>query len=135
MSVIKKNGLYFAWILACLATLGSLYFGEIKNHEPCSLCWYQRIAVFPLAVILGIAAFRRDYKIIPYALPLALIGLCLALFHVVLQYAPDSFLEIFCTGSEACTVKTSLFGPHYLSFLSLFGFILISSILIITEDD
>ncbi|HSX11919.1 MAG TPA: disulfide bond formation protein B [Rhabdochlamydiaceae bacterium] len=129
---MSKNGLYYAWILACLATLGSLYFGEIKNHEPCSMCWYQRIALFPLTIILGIAAFRKDFGIITYAFPLSLIGLTFSLIHVTLQYAPDSFLEIFCTGSEACVVKTSLFGPHYLSFLSLLGFILLNTILLTT---
>jgi disulfide bond formation protein DsbB len=128
---MKKNyRLYAAWIIACLATIGSLYFGEIKNHEPCSLCWYQRIAIFPLAIILGIAAFRNDYGITSYALPLSLIGLTFALIHVCLQYAPNSFLEMFCTGTEACVVKTSLFGAHYLSFLSLFGFIVLNYFLL-----
>jgi disulfide bond formation protein DsbB len=128
-----KYGLYYAWILACVATLASLYFGEIKHHEPCSLCWYQRIAIFPLAILLGIAAFRNDAKMIPYyALPLSLLGLLFALIHVILQYAPHSFLELFCTGEEACVVRTSLFGPHYLSFLSLFGFLLLNALLAMT---
>lgn len=127
-----KHGLYYAWILACLATLASLYFGEIKNHEPCSLCWYQRIAIFPLSIILGIAAFRKDYGIITYVLPVSLLGLAFALIHVTLQYAPNSFLESFCTGAEACVVKTSLFGLHYLSFVSLLGFILLNGILLWT---
>lgn len=127
---MKKQGLFFSWIIACVATIGSLYFGEITHHEPCTLCWYQRIAIFPLAIILGIAFFRSDYKIIPYALPIAVIGLLLALIHVLLQYAPESFLEMFCTGKESCMVKRSLFGKASFSFLSLIGFALLNIFLI-----
>ena len=123
---MNKSGLYFAWIIACCATFGSLYFGEITHHEPCSLCWYQRIAIFPLSIILGIAAFKHNDKIIPYVLPLALIGLAFAIIHVFLQYAPNNFLESFCTGKEACAVKRSLFGRGSLSVLSLIGFALLN---------
>lgn len=126
---MRKSGLYLSWLIACVATLASLYFGEIKHHEPCSLCWYQRIAIFPLAIILGIAAFKNGYGIIPYVLPLALIGLFFAIIHVLLQYAPSSSLEAFCTGKEACAVKRSLFGRSSLSILSLIGFTLLNLLL------
>lgn len=129
---MKKNGLYAAWIIACLATLGSLYFGEIRNHIACALCWYQRIAMFPLAIILGIAAFRNDYRIISYVLPLSLLGLLFALIQVMLQYAPSSFLEAFCTG-DTCVVKSSIFGAHELAFVSLIGFILLNTVLFMSR--
>lgn len=127
---MKNYGLLFSWIIACVATLGSLYFGEITHHEPCTLCWYQRIAMFPLALLLGIAFFKNESKIIPYLIPLALIGLFLALIHLLLQYMPTSFFEFFCTGKESCVVQRSFFGKASLSFLSLIGFILLNGCLI-----
>src|ERR1051326_8278184 len=128
---MKKSGLFLAWIIACIATLGSLYFGEITHHEPCTLCWYQRIAIFPLSIILGIAFFQNNYNIVVYALPLSIIGFALSLVHVLLQYAPESFLEVFCT-SESCVVKRSLFGKGSLSFVSLVSFALLNFFLLLT---
>ena len=57
---LALNGVAMAWIVAMLATAGSLYFSEIAHYDPCRLCWFQRIPMYPLAIILGIAAFRRD---------------------------------------------------------------------------
>jgi len=80
---MKKITLHIAWVIALLATLGSLFFGEARNEVPCSLCWYQRILMFPLAIILGIAAFRNAHKIVLYALPLAGLGFLIAIYHIV----------------------------------------------------
>ena len=60
-----------AWIPALLAMIGSLYYSEIVHYQPCTLCWYQRIAMYPLVLILGIAAWRRDLGVRIYAIPLA----------------------------------------------------------------
>lgn len=70
----RDNRLYLAWVVALVAMLGSLYFSEIRGFRPCILCWYQRICMYPLALWLGIAAFRGDLGIRRYALPLAIIG-------------------------------------------------------------
>lgn len=77
----RDNRLYLAWVVAIVATLGSLYFSEIKEFRPCILCWYQRIAMYPLALILGMAAFRSDFGIRRYALSLAVIGWLIALYQ------------------------------------------------------
>ncbi len=63
-----------AWAAATLAMAGSLYFSEIAHYTPCTLCWYQRIAMYPLVLILAIAAIRRDIGIRRYAIPLAAVG-------------------------------------------------------------
>ncbi|GAA5503320.1 disulfide formation protein [Deinococcus xinjiangensis] len=77
----RDNRLYLAWLVALVATLGSLYFSEVKGFRPCILCWYQRICMYPLALILGIAAFRSDFGIRRYVLPLAIIGGLIGLFQ------------------------------------------------------
>ena len=56
----RDNRLYLAWVVALIATLGSLYFSEVRGFVPCVLCWFQRIAMYPLVIVLGVAAFRSD---------------------------------------------------------------------------
>ncbi len=73
-----------AWGMALAATLGALFIGEVMGMTPCLLCWYQRIFMFPLAIILGIAAFAEDRRGAIYALPLALGGAAMAGHHTAL---------------------------------------------------
>ncbi|MEK3724314.1 disulfide oxidoreductase [Paenibacillus sp. FSL H8-0034] len=82
---IKENGLHMSWIVAVMAMFGSLYFSEILNYLPCKLCWYQRILMYPLAIILGIAAVRKDTKQFIYVLPLSIWGMGISLYHILMQ--------------------------------------------------
>jgi disulfide bond formation protein DsbB len=75
---------FAAWLIAAVSTLGALFFGEIVKVPTCALCWYQRIFMFPLALILPIGLFPFDRKVLRYALPLAVIGGLIALYHVLL---------------------------------------------------
>ncbi len=75
---------FAAWLLAAGSTLGALFFGEIVGVPTCVLCWYQRIFMFPLALLLPIGLFPFDRKVVRYALPLAAIGGLIALYHVLL---------------------------------------------------
>ncbi len=71
-----------------LATAGSLYFSEVAGFEPCTLCWYQRIAMYPLVVILGVAAARRERSGAVYAAALAAIGALISPYHIALEWVP-----------------------------------------------
>lgn len=82
--------LYGAWIVSLTATLGSLYFSEIRKFIPCELCWYQRIMMYPLVLILGIATFQGDARVKKYVLPMAVIGAGISLMHYMEQKFPDS---------------------------------------------
>ncbi len=75
---LTPNAIGMAWIVAMLATAGSLYFSEVAHYDPCRLCWYQRIAMYPLAIILAIAALRGDGGIRIYGRALAAIGAVIA---------------------------------------------------------
>ena len=122
---MKKFGLFFPWLIVCIATIGSLFFSEITHKEPCTLCWYQRVVLFPLAIILGIAAFRNAYRIVIYVLPLALIGFSIALYQVIMiQFFA---LSNFC---PSCTLKSVSSNPVTFPLLSLIAFGLISGLLI-----
>jgi disulfide bond formation protein DsbB len=73
-----------AWAVALVSTFAALFIGEVMGMTPCQLCWYQRILMFPLAVILGMAAFGNDTRGAIYALPLALAGAAVAGYHTAL---------------------------------------------------
>jgi disulfide bond formation protein DsbB len=93
--------LWLAWVVAFVTTLGSLYYSLIAHFKPCELCWYQRICTFPLAVILLVAALRRDRKVWWYAGPPALVGVIIAVYHTQLQAFPEQ--KTFCDIANPCT--------------------------------
>ena len=112
VDAVAPSALALAWVVALLATVGSLYFSEIAHFEPCKLCWYQRIAMYPLVVVLGIAALRRDRNGAVYGLALAAIGAVISLYHVALEWVPalDSGT---CDPDNPCTlIWFRAFGAH-----------------------
>lgn len=132
-SAATRNNLLlaFAWLVALVATLGSLYYSEIRLFLPCELCWYQRIFMYPLAVILGIAAWRSDFNIRLYALPLAGIGWLISLRHNLEQRFPDHF-PAACKGPISCTTEYIPSFPIPLQALIAFTLIIVALLLIRT---
>lgn len=122
----KAWDLFIPWIIACLATVGSIFFSEFKHQQPCPICWYQRILLYPLVIILGIAAFRRAYRIILYVLPLTLLGLVLAIYHLIM--IKFQFGMLLCA---ECVIKPILFNPVVFPALSFTAFSLVNLFLII----
>jgi disulfide bond formation protein DsbB len=126
---VEPNALGLAWAVAFLATAGSLYFSEVAGFEPCLLCWYQRIAMYPLAVILAVGAIRHDRGVTVYAGVLAAIGAVISAYHVALEWFPvlDSGA---CDASAPCTlIWFRVFGLISLPTLALVAFGLILTIL------
>lgn len=99
---VGPYALGLAWAVAGVATLGSLYFSEVAHFRPCILCWVQRTFMYPLAVILGVAWWRRDADVRWYALPLAGLGLAVSAYHVLLERVP-SLESGSCDPSAPCT--------------------------------
>lgn len=91
-----------AWVFALSATLLVLFIGEVMGQQPCVLCWYQRAAMFPLALLLGIAVWRGDLGIWRYALPVAVAGLLVAAFHTLLYFGviPEAIAP--CSTGPSC---------------------------------
>jgi disulfide bond formation protein DsbB len=123
--------LFVCWLVAVLATLGSLFFSEVMERVPCVLCWYQRIAMFPLAVIFSVGLFPLDVRCVRYALPFALAGWAIAFYHclIYLGYIPEGLQP--CTQGVSCAdVQIELVGFVTIPLLSLLGFTLIIALLL-----
>ncbi|MFD1848928.1 disulfide oxidoreductase [Oceanobacillus bengalensis] len=122
----KQLFLYFSWIVSVVATLGSLYFSEIRGFIPCELCWYQRILMYPLALMLGIASFNSDSTVKKYVLPMAVIGWFISLFHYMQQKIPGFAAIKPCTSGVPCNMQyINWFGFITIPFLALTAFTLI----------
>ncbi|PYZ99122.1 disulfide bond formation protein B [Alteribacter lacisalsi] len=80
--------MFAAWAIAVTATMGSLYFSEIRMFIPCELCWVQRIFMYPLAVTLAIATVKKDARQAVYTLPISVIGALFSLYHYLIQKVP-----------------------------------------------
>jgi disulfide bond formation protein DsbB len=120
-----------AAIVALLAMGGSLYYSEIAHFPPCALCWYQRIAMYPLVLLLGIAAFRRDIGIRIYAIPLAAIGAVISVYHLLLEWRIVD-VSLVCSVDVPCSsVLFRQFGFISLPFLALTAFLLIIAFLLL----
>jgi disulfide bond formation protein DsbB len=122
--------LFAAWIIALAATAGALFIGEVMGQVPCHLCWYQRVFMFPLAVILGIATFREDGGIWRYALPVAVIGWLIASFHALLYagIVPEAIKP--CARGPSCSSADMTILGLPLPYLSLAAFTAIAVLLI-----
>jgi len=120
-----------AWGVALLAMAGSLYFSEVANYTPCTLCWYQRIAMYPLVLILGIAIVRRDLAIRPYAIALAAVGAGISTYHYLLEWFPDIDAGACHVGIPCTQVWFREFGFITLPLLALIAFALVIALLLI----
>ena len=124
---------FACWLIAVVSTLGSLFFSEVMGFAPCVLCWYQRIAMYPLVLILPAGMFPFDRNIVRYAAPLSVLGLLLAAFHLLLVagYIPESIKP--CVQGVPCTeVQIEWFGFVTIPLLSGVSFLLITVLLILT---
>lgn len=123
--------LFAAWLIAAASTLGALFFGEVMKLPPCVLCWWQRIFMFPLALILPLGLFPFDRKVIRYALALAVPGALVALFHqlLVAGLVPETTQP--CTQGVPCSQTViSWFGFLTIPLLSIAAFTLVVALLV-----
>lgn len=118
-----------AFVVAAVATLGSLYLSEVAHFTPCTLCWYQRIAMYPLVVLFGIATWRDD-DVAPYAWVLAGAGGSISIYHILVERYP-SLESGSCDPFNPCSIKwVEHFGYLTIPTMALSGFALIVVLLI-----
>ena len=107
--------LTFAWIVAIAATAGSLYYSEIRRFMPCELCWYQRIFMYPLVLILGIAVLKLDTRVRPYVLAMVGVGGLVSLAHYLEQKIP----AFHPTACDATPIPCNTQYVNYFGFLTI----------------
>ena len=128
MEFIRENSLLLAFIVSLAATLGSLFYSEILGYSPCKLCWFQRILIYPQALILGIALWIGDKKVFRYVVPMSVIGAVIAFYHYLLQRGIVG-LNTPCEVvgySSACSEQFMMnLGFITIPFMALVAFILV----------
>jgi len=133
---IDEYNVYLAWVIALIAVGGSLYFSEVLRYEPCKLCWFQRICMYPLVILLGIASYRNDKKIIPYVLPLSIIGALFSTYHYLEEKIPAVAKALPCTVGIPCNFDyLDWLGFITIPLLAFTAFVLITVLLILGRKE
>src|SRR5215216_2021210 len=121
---------HIALLAAWIATAGSLFFSEVLGWRPCVLCWYQRILMYPLAILLAIAIVRRDRGLHAYVLPFSIAGMSVSLYHYLL-IKTDWFPPPACAVDVPCTVDyLNWLGFITIPFLALTAFMIITCMML-----
>jgi disulfide bond formation protein DsbB len=130
-AAVAPQGVLLAWIVALVTTAGSLYYSEHAGFVPCELCWYQRIVMYPLVIVLGVAWLRRDRRVWLTVLPFVVIGAPLSLYHWLVERVP-AFAE-----SSSCSVAVPCTAPWFeklgfvtLAWMAMSSFLLIGVLMV-----
>jgi disulfide bond formation protein DsbB len=125
---------FFSFLVASIATLGSLFFSEIMNFVPCSMCWYQRIFMYPLVLIFLINLLYPDDKLFKYSFPLVITGLSLSIYHNLLMFGLISEDLVPCVKGVPCsTVYINWLGFITIPLLSFIAYAILFILLIILK--
>ena len=127
---LRQQALWAAWLVAAVATGGSLYFSEIAGFIPCQLCWYQRIAMYPLAITLLVGAILRDRRAALYSLVFPIAGALVAIRHIYIEINPEAESASCQIGAPCSTKWIEEFGYITIPVLALTGFVLIGLLLV-----
>ncbi|MEK7464217.1 MAG: disulfide oxidoreductase [Patescibacteria group bacterium] len=136
LNFFKKYAFIIAFIVALASTLGSLFYSDIAGYEPCKLCWFQRIFMYPQAIILGMALWRKDKNIGIYSLVLSVVGAIIAGYHYLLQLGIAPSLPCSAVGySVSCSQRFIMeYGYITIPMMSLTAFVLIIIAMMISQN-
>lgn len=121
-------------VVASVATLGSLYLSEVAGLAPCTLCWYQRIAMYPMVFVLGLGWMFRDADVARVTLPLPVLGLATSIYHVVIQLRPHLDV-VSCSSEVPCTARyVAVFGWISIPVMAGAAFLLVTAALVASRS-
>ena len=130
LRTLRTEAVRLSWTVAVVATAGSLWFSEVGGFVPCEYCWYQRILMYPLVVVLGLAVWRGDDLLRWRALPFSLLGVAVSAYHVQLQWFPDQGSS--CEVAAPCTQQwVDRFGFVSIPVMSFCGFVAITVLILV----
>ncbi|MGB6329862.1 MAG: disulfide oxidoreductase [Halarcobacter sp.] len=132
---ISSMIIFGCFLISSVATLGSLFFSEVMEFVPCSMCWYQRIFMYPLVLIFLINLLYPDEKIFKYSMPLVLLGFLFALYHNLLMWGIIPESAVPCKQGVPCSTEYfEYLGFINIPFLSLFSYFLILVLLLLGQN-
>jgi disulfide bond formation protein DsbB len=125
--LLGDKAIWLAWLVALVATVGSLIYSEVYHLVPCRLCWFQRIAMYPMSVVLLVGAIRREFMVKFYTLPLALLGLGISVYHYLLQRFPNLEATSACDPDNPCSlILVNIFNFISIPLMAGAGFMVIA---------
>lgn len=134
MHLFKNNLYYIALIIALISTLWSLYFSAILHWIPCDLCWYQRIMLYPMVLLIPVGILRKDKNLADYILPLSSVGAVIALYHFLLLKGIFSQSLAPCTNGVSCLTKfPGWYGEVTIPLLSFLAFLSIAVCMVLAK--
>lgn len=131
---LEKRNIFYALIVALVATSGSLFLSEVAGFTPCKFCWLQRIFMYPLVLILGVSLFQKARDVEKYVIPMAFIGMLLALYNYYLQISPNPLAPCSSVGfSVSCSERFfTYYGYITIPWMAFSAFLLISYLMLLT---
>lgn len=131
-ATLGRQSVWLAWFVAAIAMAGSLYFSLVEDFTPCQLCWYQRIAMYPLAIILLVGALLRDRRVALYAAVFPLVGALISIYHIYIEVNPEKESASCKAGIPCSTRWIDEFGYVTIPVMALSGFVLIGLLLVVS---
>lgn len=132
---ISSQIVFLLFLVSSVATLGSLFFSEIMEFVPCTMCWYQRIFMYPLVLIFLVNLLYPDEKLFKYSFPLVFVGLLFAIYHNLLMWGIISESAVPCKQGVPCSTEYfEYFGFINIPFLSLSAYVLILVLLLLGQN-
>jgi disulfide bond formation protein DsbB len=127
--------LWAAFIVAAIATGGSLFFSQVAGFIPCELCWFQRICMYPLSIILLLAAIAGDHRVARYLLPLPIVGACVSTYHILVEnHVVGETSQCLVSAPGGCATKwINEFGFITIPTLALVAFVLLIEFLVLAS--
>lgn len=116
---VGKNSILLGFLVALGAVAGSLFYSELVGFEPCVLCWWQRVLLYPLAILFGAALWKKKGDVFIYATPLALISLIISLYHQYVYMGGKSLLPCTALGGACAKIYVMAFGYITIPMMSL----------------
>jgi len=130
----ERHPIVWAWIVALLAMLGSLYLSDIVHFSPCLLCWYQRIAMYPLVFVLGVGMLRSDPGVWRFAIPLPVVGFLISAYHVLIQWRPSMEVTTCAVGAPCTGRYVAVFGFISIPTMAGAAFLLIAALMLLLRS-
>lgn len=127
----SSYAMFFAFLVALGATVGSLVYSDVLGYEPCNLCWYQRIFVYPSVILLGMAMIKKERNIIDYVLALSIVGTVISLYHNYISFGGNAVLPCPANGVSCTKLYVLEFGYITIPMMMLTAFALMIFLLVI----